>query len=149
MFRIFLFRIYTYCINNCKGILVCLHDVCFYLKFWMHLPSLPTPKHCLNSPEVYPCQKFATSRTVSLIRTSNLLYLLSLQLKVTLLFTVTLFLHSECFTPHDVTVIRPENEAVTVQAHGRFILLISTNKCFSDLVDPSQLVAVLYSSLNV
>lgn len=114
----------------------------------MHLPSLPTPKHCLNSPEVYPCQKSATNRTLSLIRTSKMLCLLSLQLKVTL-FTVTLLLHLECSTLHDVTVIRPENEAVTVQAHGRFILLISTNKCFSDLVDPSQLVAVLYSSLNV
>lgn len=143
-----MFRIYTCCINNCKRILVCLHDVWFYLKFRMHLPLLPTPKHCLNSPEVYPCQKSATNRTLSLIRTSKMLCLVSLQLKVTL-FTVTLLLHLECSTLHDVTVIRPENEAVTAQAHGRFILLKSTYKCFSDLVDPSQLVAVLYSSLNV
>lgn len=126
----------------------CLHDIWFYLKFWMHIPSLPTPKHCLNSPEVYPCQKSATNKTLSLIRTSNMLYLLSVQLKVTL-FTVTLLLHLECSTPHDVTAIRPENNAVTVQAHGRFIWLKSTYKCFSDLVVPSQLVAVLYSSLNV
>lgn len=115
----------------------------------MHLPILRTPKHCLNSPEVFPCQMSATSRTLSFIRKSNVLDPPSLQLKVTLLFTVTLLLHSECSTLHDVTVIRPENEAVTVQAHGRFILLKSTYKCFSDLVVPSQLVAVLYSSLNV
>lgn len=140
---------YVYiCINNCKRILICLHDVWFYLKFRMHLPLMPTPKHCLNSLEVFPCQKSATSRTLSLIRTSNMLYLLSLQLKVTL-FTVTLLLHLECSTPHDVTAIRPENNAVTVQVHGRFILLKSTYKCFSDLLDPSQRVAVLYSSFKV
>lgn len=76
-----------------------------------------------------------------------MLYLLYLQLKVTL-FTVTLLLHLDS-TPHDVTAIRPENNAVTVQVHGRFFLLKSTYKCFSDLVDPSQRVAVLYSSFKV
>lgn len=80
---------------------------------------------------------------VSLILTMNFSDPSSLQLTITVLFTVTLFLHNAYVVFHDVTYSSPTNDEVTVQVHGRPILPKSANIADPDLNDPSHIATVL------
>lgn len=80
---------------------------------------------------------------VSLIWTLYSLNPLSLQLKISVVFTVTLFLHHAYVAFHAVTCSFPTNDEVTIQVHGRPILLKSAYTPDPDLIVPSHFVTVL------
>lgn len=102
-------------------------------------------RHCLNLPKVCPGLYSAFIMIVSLNLTLNFLKSSSLQSKITVLFTLTLLLHNTCAALCDTTYRLPLNNEVTMHVHGPPILSKSAYIPRSDLVDPSQLVTVLWS----
>lgn len=103
-------------------------------------------RHWLNLSEVCPGWYSAFTMIELLILTSNFSNPSSLQSKITVLFTLTLFLHNTCVVLCDMTYSSPLNKEVTMHVHGRPILPKSEYIPCPDLVDPLQLVTVLWSS---